>query len=100
MTTEHKMEQHSKASESIRAAITTELNSGDHIPTYETLAAAACEALAQQLVPEQHEPPCGEDEPWPPAYQHMSDSKWEQRQQTRSDILAIAADLRGEVRHG
>lgn len=58
--------------------------------------AAALEALADQVVPEQYYPPCSEGEPWPLAYQHMSDSRWEQRQQTRSEITAIAAELRRE----
>lgn len=57
------------------------------------IAAAALKALADQVVPELSEPPCGEDWPWPPAYQQMSDAKWEQRQQTRSKIIAIAAEL-------
>ena len=58
-------------------------------------AAAALRALADQVVPHESEPPCGEDWPWPPAYQQMSDAKWEQRQQARSEILAIAAELEG-----
>lgn len=82
----------------IRAAVSAVWDSSAVPPTADELAAAVCEALADVVVPEQHEPPCGEGEPWPPAYQHMSDSKWEQRQQTRSDILAIAADLRGGAR--
>ena len=50
-------------------------------------------AVADQVVPEQAEPPCGENEPWPQSYQLMADSKWEQRQQTRSQLLAIADEL-------
>jgi hypothetical protein len=54
---------------------------------------AALRAAADQVVPEQAEPPCGESEPWPQSYQLMADSKWEQRQQTRIQLLAIAAEL-------
>ena len=62
-------------------------------PAFEPAIAAALRALADQVVPELSEPPCGEDWPWPPAYQQMSDAKWEQRQQIRSEILAIANEL-------
>jgi hypothetical protein len=55
--------------------------------------AAALRAAANQVVPEQIEPPCGESEPWPQSYQLMADSKWEQRQYTRQHLLAIAAEL-------
>jgi hypothetical protein len=55
--------------------------------------AGALRAAADQVVPEQAEPPCGESEPWPQSYQLMADSKWEQRQQTRAELLAIAAEL-------
>jgi hypothetical protein len=58
--------------------------------------AAALRAAADQVVPEQAEPPCGESEPWPQSYQLMADSKWEQRQQTRAELLAIAAELEGQ----
>ncbi len=57
--------------------------------------AAALRAAADQVVPEQSEPPCGESEPWPQSYQLMADSKWEQRQQTRAELLAIVAELEG-----
>jgi hypothetical protein len=57
--------------------------------------AAALKAAADQVVPEQSEPPCGEGEPWPQSYQLMADSKWEQRQKTRAELLAIAAELEG-----
>jgi len=57
--------------------------------------AAALRAAADQVVPEQAEPPCGESEPWPQSYQLMADSKWEQRQKTRAELLAIAAELEG-----
>ena len=57
--------------------------------------AAALRAAADQVVPEQAEPPCGESEPWPQSYQLMADSKWEQRQQTRAELLAIVAELEG-----
>ena len=55
--------------------------------------AAVLKALADQVVPHQSEPPCGEDEPWPPSYQLMIDARWEQRQQNRFEILAIADEL-------
>jgi hypothetical protein len=54
-------------------------------------------AAADQVVPEQAEPPCGESEPWPQSYQLMADSKWEQRQETRAKLLAIAAELEGSI---
>ena len=57
--------------------------------------AAALRAAADHTVPEQAEPPCGESEPWPQSYQLMADSKWEQRQQTRAELLAIVAELEG-----
>jgi len=59
-----------------------------------SIAAAALEALADQVVPEQVEPPCGETEPWPQGYQLMRDAQWEKCQQLRSKILAIAAELK------
>jgi len=55
--------------------------------------AAALRAAADQVVPEQTEPPCGENEPWPQSYQLMADSKWEQKQQTRAELFAIAGEL-------
>ena len=58
--------------------------------------AAALRAAADQVVPEQAEPPCGESEPWPQGYQLMADSKWEQRQETRGELLAIAEELEGQ----
>ena len=58
--------------------------------------AAVLKVLADQVAPHQSEPPCGEDWPWPPAYQQMSDAKWEQRQQIRSEILAIANELQAQ----
>jgi hypothetical protein len=58
------------------------------------IAAAALEALADQVVPHEHEPPCGEGEPWPQGYQLMRDAQWEKCQQLRAKILAIAAELR------
>ncbi len=66
---------------------------GDHPVTRSRQIAAALRAAADQTVPEQAEPPCGESEPWPQSYQLMADSKWEQRQQTRAELLAIAAKL-------
>jgi len=68
---------------------------GDHPVTRSRQIAAALRAAADQTVPEQAEPPCGESEPWPQNYQLMADSKWEQRQQTRAELLAIAAELEG-----
>jgi hypothetical protein len=59
-------------------------------------AVAVLRAAADQVVPEQSEPPCGEDEPWPQSYQLMADSKWEQRQKTRAELLAIAAELKAQ----
>jgi hypothetical protein len=59
--------------------------------------AAALEAVADQVVPEEVEPPCGETEPWPQGYQLMRDAQWEKCQQLRSEILAIAAELRGNT---
>jgi len=55
--------------------------------------AAVLRAAADQVAPEQTEPPCGESEPWPQSYQLMADSKWEQRQQTRIQLLTIADEL-------
>ncbi|NCU71502.1 MAG: hypothetical protein EBY66_00565 [Candidatus Fonsibacter lacus] len=63
---------------------------------YTSYAAAALRAAADQVVPEQSEPPCGESEPWPQSYQLMADSKWEQRQKTRAELLAIAAELKNK----
>jgi hypothetical protein len=68
----------------------------DHEPTRRAIAAELLRALADQVVPEQSEPPCGGTEPWPHSYQLMSDSKWEQRHQTRAELLAIAAELEGK----
>jgi hypothetical protein len=68
----------------------------DHEPTRRAIAAAIIRALVDQVVPEQSEPPCVETKPWPHNYQLMSDSKWEQRHQTRAELLAIAAELEGE----
>jgi hypothetical protein len=62
----------------------------------DAIAAAALEAAADQVVPEQVEPPCGDTEPWPQGYQLMRDAQWEKCQQLRFEILAIAAELRGE----
>ena len=62
--------------------------------------AAALQAAVDQVVPEQSEPPCGESEPWPQSYQLMADSKWEQRQKTRTDLLAIAAELQAKALPG
>ena len=64
-------------------------------PELEGRIAAALQAVADQVVPKQAEPPYGESEPWPQSYQLMADSKWEQKQQTRAELLAIAAELDG-----
>ena len=64
-------------------------------PDAEAIAAAVLQAAADQVVPEQVEPPCGETEPWPQGYQLMSDAQWEKCQQLRSELLAIAAELCG-----
>jgi hypothetical protein len=58
--------------------------------------AAALIALADQVVPHQSDPPSGDGEPWPRGYALLSDGWWEQRQMTRAEILAIAAELEGE----
>lgn len=42
------------------------------------------------LLPEEKDPPVGEGEPWPMAYQQMSDAKWEQRQVLRAMLTAEA----------
>lgn len=57
--------------------------------------AAALRAAVDQVLPEQLEPSAGDGEPWPRDYQLMSDSKWEQRQHTRAELLAIADELHG-----
>jgi hypothetical protein len=57
--------------------------------------AAALRAAVDQVLPEQLEPSVGDSEPWPRDYQLMSDSKWEQRQHTRAELLAIADELEG-----
>lgn len=57
--------------------------------------AAAFRAAADQVLPEQLEPLAGDGEPWPRDYQLMADSKWEQRQHTRAELLAIADELEG-----
>jgi hypothetical protein len=64
-------------------------------PELEKRVAAALRAAADQVVPEQSEPPCGEGEPWPQSYQLMAGSKWEERQKTRAELLSIAAELEG-----
>ncbi len=69
------------------------VDAGNYYATRSRQIAAALRAAADQVVPEQAEPPCGESEPWPQSYQLMADSKWEQRQQTRAELLAMAAKL-------
>jgi hypothetical protein len=65
-------------------------------PPTRAVAAAVISAAVDQVVPEQLEPSAGDGEPWPRDYQLMSDSKWEQRQHTRRDLLAIVDELDGE----
>ena len=88
----------------LSAAAKVVLDAANNVSSYGTddclnesrwIAAAALRAAADQVLPEQVEPPCGESEPWPQSYQLMADSKWEQRQQTRAKFLAIAAELEG-----
>lgn len=57
--------------------------------------AAALGAAVDQVLPEQLQPSAGDGEPWLRDYQLMSDSKWAQRQHTRRQFLAIAAELEG-----
>lgn len=52
--------------------------------------AAEIRAVADWLVPEEPEPPAGDGEPWPQAYQQRSDAMWEQRQTLRQRLLAEA----------
>ncbi len=83
----------SELSSAAQAVITASNCAGSRIVQLHI--AAALRAAADQVVPEQSEPPCGESEPWPQSYQLMADSKWEQRQQTRAELLAIVAELEG-----
>jgi len=78
-------------------AVLTAYNQRELAAKRTTAIAAALEAVADQVVPEQVEPPCGETEPWPQGYQLMRDAQWEKCQQLRSEILAIAAELRGNT---
>ena len=68
----------------------------DETPADLPALAAALEALADQVVPEQVEPPCGETEPWPQGYQLMRDAQWAKCQQLRSELLAIAGELKAQ----
>jgi hypothetical protein len=52
--------------------------------------AAEILAVRDRVVPEEHEPPAGDGEPWPQAYQQRSDAMWEQRQAIRA-LLTIEA---------
>ncbi len=61
------------------------------------MVAAIIQVLVDSVLPEELEPPCGEREPWPQSYQLISDSKWEQRQQTREMFLALAELLPSSV---
>jgi len=58
--------------------------------------AAELRALADEVVPEEPEPPSTDHHPWPGAYQLMSDSRWEQRMATRALLLKAAAEAEGE----
>lgn len=53
--------------------------------------AAELRALVDWLIPEETEPPVGDSEPWPAAYQARSDAMWEQRQLLRHTIISEAA---------
>ncbi len=58
----------------------------------ESCIAAELRVVADAVVPEELEPPCGDNEPLPHAYyQAMSDAKWEQRQCIRQRLLDEAA---------
>ena len=82
-----------QAHEILKAAYKATRNPQWQTNFYSSYAAAILRTAADQVVPERIEPPCGEHEPWPQSYQLMSDSKWEQRQQTRAELLAIADKL-------
>lgn len=62
------------------------------------LIAALIRAVRDWLAPDEAEPPVGEGEPWPQAYQQRSDAMWEQRQVLRA-LLTAEAD-RAERRKG
>jgi hypothetical protein len=79
----------------VNAAVEAGGGYGRATPTLHARLAAALRSAADQVVPEESEPPCGEREPWPHSYQLMIDSKWEQQQKTRAELLAIAAELEG-----
>jgi len=83
----------SPAAQAVLDAAFTLADNLDRDVTEMEMIAAALRAAADQVVPAQNEPPCGEGEPWPQSYQLMADSKWEQRQKTRDELLAIAAEL-------
>jgi len=84
----------SELSSAAQAVITASNCAGSRIVQLHI--AAALRAAADQVVPEQLEPPCGEAEPWPQGYQLMRDAQWEKCQQLRSEILAIAAELEAQ----
>jgi hypothetical protein len=84
------------AQDIVNAAVESGGGYGRATPTLHARLAAALRVVADQVVPEQLEPPCGETEPWPQGYQLMRDAQWEKCQQLRSEILAIAAELRGQ----
>jgi hypothetical protein len=86
----------SSASQAVMDAFLKAPMGQSHVDDDLIAVAAALRAAADHTVPEQAEPPCGEKEPWPQSYQLMADSKWEQRQQTRANLLAIAAELEGD----
>jgi hypothetical protein len=52
--------------------------------------AAQILAVRDRVAPEEHEPPAGDGEPWPQAYQQRSDAMWEQRQAIRAMLTAEA----------
>ena len=83
----------SPAAQAVIEAACTLADLLDREVSQDEMIAAALRALADQVVPEQSEPPSGDDEPWPHGYQLISDGRWEQRQITRGELLAIAAEL-------
>jgi hypothetical protein len=83
----------SPAAQAVLDEVLYKMCAGESESYAQMIAAATLRTAADQVVPERIEPPCGEHEPWPQSYQLMSDSKWEQRQQTRAELLAIAAEL-------
>lgn len=59
--------------------------------------AAEILAVRDRVAPEELEPPAGDGEPWPQAYQLQSDARWEQRQAIRLLLTAEAANALAEA---